>query len=95
MSEALANGLPVICGIGDGCEVDLVQNGENGFRIDSDVDDEVEAFIATHLIESLNDDQLLARMSQGALDMIKNKWNVNTYIDGIVTAIKYAHQQRA
>ncbi|MFZ1986294.1 MAG: glycosyltransferase, partial [Desulfatitalea sp.] len=34
VSEALANGIPVICGQGDGCEVDLVINGETGYRYD-------------------------------------------------------------
>ena len=94
VSEALANSLPIICGIGDGCEVDLVQNGVNGFRIASDVDEEVEAFISERLVEILSDDAKRQRMSEAAIDTIKNKWNVHTYIDGIVTAIKYAASKR-
>ena len=90
MSEALANGLPLICGVGDGCEVDFVQNGENGYRIASDVDAEVETFITDHLIEILSDDSKRERMSEAAVDTIKNKWNVHTYIEGIVAAIKCA-----
>ena len=90
VSEALANSLPIICGVGDGCEVDLVLNGENGYRIDSDDDDEVEAFIADRLVEILGDDDKRARMSQAAIDTIKNKWNVHSYIEGVVAAIKYA-----
>ena len=70
--------------------MDLVLNGENGYRIDSDDDDEVEAFIADRLVEILGDDDKRARMSQAAIDTIKNKWNVHSYIEGVVAAIKYA-----
>ncbi|MDG2469947.1 MAG: glycosyltransferase, partial [Pirellulaceae bacterium] len=38
VSEALAHGIPVICSRGDGCEVDLVRNGQTGYRIESDDD---------------------------------------------------------
>ena len=88
VSEALANGLPIICGVGDGCEVDLVQNGDNGYRIDSDVDSEVEAFISECLIEILGDDEKRKKMSDASLNTIKHRWNVHTYIDEIVAAVK-------
>ncbi|MFI5157917.1 MAG: glycosyltransferase family 4 protein [Sphingobacteriales bacterium] len=50
--EALANGLPVICGNSDG-SVDAVRNGELGSAINVDSADELEAAITQHLVTPL------------------------------------------
>ncbi len=90
ISEAMTHGLPIICSRGDGCEVDLVRNGDTGFRIDSDDDDTITQFIEDKLAELLNDDQARQKMSDSARSVIKDEHNVNTYIANIVDAIVYA-----
>jgi phosphatidyl-myo-inositol dimannoside synthase len=50
--EALANGLPVICGNSDG-SVDAVRHGELGSAINVDNADELEAAIIQHLVTPL------------------------------------------
>jgi phosphatidylinositol alpha-1,6-mannosyltransferase len=50
--EALACGLPVVCGNADG-STDAIRNGELGTAINPDSDDELEVCIAEHLTEPL------------------------------------------
>lgn len=85
ISEALAYGLPVIASVGDGCEVDLITNGENGYRNPDLTEDD----IADYLNQMFSNPNLLAKMKQNALDVIKNKHNVHTYINSINQAIHY------
>ena len=91
VSEALAHGLPVICSRGDGCEVDLVENGSTGYRIDSDSDAEVQRFIAEKLMLLLTDDDLRLELSNRAVAAIRERYNVKTYLNGICKAIECAN----
>ncbi|MCK5924228.1 MAG: glycosyltransferase family 4 protein, partial [Methylococcales bacterium] len=93
ISEAMAHGLPVLCTFADGCEVDLVVDKETGFRIMSDVDEEVDLFLYEKLVYILKDDNRLQEMSYNARNRILNQHNVNTYIEGIVDSIKYAFKK--
>jgi glycosyltransferase involved in cell wall biosynthesis len=98
VSEALANGIPVICGQGDGCEVDLVINGETGYRYDyqikSDEDDKYPKWLAERMSELIENDSKLQKMKKNARSLIKNKHNVNKYLEGIEIAINYAVSSR-
>lgn len=83
ISEAMAYGLPVICSIGDGCEVDLVDE-TNGFR-----DPELNVNSLWQYLERLYADrELLALMKKSSLNKIENVYNVNTYIAAIENCIK-------
>jgi glycosyltransferase involved in cell wall biosynthesis len=93
ISEAMAHGLPVLCTFADGCEVDLVVDRKTGFRIMSDVDEEVDLFLYEKLVYILKDNNRLREMSYNARNRILNQHNVNTYIDGIVDSIKYAFKK--
>jgi glycosyltransferase involved in cell wall biosynthesis len=90
VSEALANGLPVICTIGDGCEVDLVTPGVNGFRIESDDDSVVMPFLLDSLTMILSDRDRCDAMKLAATQSIETRYNIGTYVAGIVRAIEYS-----
>ena len=93
VSEALANGLPVICGQGDGCEVDLVLNDVNGYRYSIDISsadcDSYISWLADKMLDLLINDDKLDQFSINAVEIIKNKYNVNTYVSGILKALSY------
>ena len=90
VSEALAHGLPVLCGLGDGCEVDLVRNGESGFRISSNDDEVVVSALIEKLKKLLGQPATLAAMKENARNVILKEHNVDTYTANVVDAIGYA-----
>ena len=90
VSEALAHGLPVLCGLGDGCEVDLVRNGESGFRISSNEDEVVVSALVEKLKTLLGQPATLAIMKENARNVILKEHNVDTYTANVVDAIGYA-----
>ena len=94
ISEAMAHGMPVLCTYADGCEVNLVVDGETGYRLFSDEDQEVEDFLKEKLKLLLSDTQQRQSLSDRALDRIKTKHNVNTYIEKIVDAIHHANRTK-
>lgn len=94
ISEAMAHGLPVICGVGDGCEVDLVRDGVSGFRTDANGDEEVIAFLKDRLTQILASPERLEQMGAAARAVIDDQYNVNTYIAHVADAIRYAHHGR-
>lgn len=91
ISESLAHGVPVICGRGDGCEVDLVINGVTGYRTSSQEDVEVEEFLESKLRLVLGDLEFNAELRRNAFAMIREKHNVDSYIENVVDAIRFAH----
>ena len=93
ISEAMAHGMPVVCTVADGCEIDLVVEGETGFRLFSDDDAEVESFLAEKLLTVLGNDDQLASMSEKARERIVNTHNVNTYLESIVESVKHAERK--
>lgn len=93
ISEAMAHGMPVVCTIADGCEVNYVINNKTGFRLFSDEDEEVDEFLKDKLTTLLCDHEKLAEMSNAASERIINHHNVNTYLDEIVNSIRFAFQK--
>ena len=81
----MAYGLPVIASEGDGCELDLIENGENGYCNP----DLTEGNIAEYLTDLYCNPELLATMKKHSQEIIKNKHNVHTYINSINQAIHY------
>ncbi len=89
ISEAMAHGLPVLCSVADGCEEDLVRNGENGYILP---DDTVEQL--TENIDNMVSSPKLEEMGAASLKIIQEHFNVNTYLQGILEAIRYAYTQK-
>jgi len=90
ISEAMAYGLPVIASVGDGCEVDLIKNGKNGFRNPELREDD----IVDYLNQMYDNPVLLESMKNKSLDIIKNEHNVHTYINAISRAIHYVYNSK-
>lgn len=85
VSDALVHGLPVICGVGDGSEADLVESGRNGYW---DADLGVEKLYA-YLRELADKPQLLQEMKVNASRTIE-KFNTGSYVEGIRRAVEIA-----
>lgn len=85
INDAMCFGLPVICSICDGTEKMLVRDGFNGkYFAPGDEDDLVEK------ISLLFDDpQLLTRMGENSTSIIKSEININTVIQGYLSAFRY------
>lgn len=87
VSDALCHGVPVICGIGDGCEADLV-NSMNGI-----IDDQLDkGKIKKYLIELLECPDRLSMMKLAAEETTK-KLNIANYIKQIMNSINYVVQK--
>ena len=81
ISEAMAYGLPVICSVGDGCEVDLIQ--DNGI-----IDRQISADrLFEHIMVLLEDPSRLKKMGDLSKKIIQTKYNIHTYINSIKDAI--------
>ena len=83
ISDALCHGVPVLCGIGDGCEGDLV-NGKNGMVLE---DTEVDTLVK-ELRRLVDSPLLVSEMKKHAARTI-DTYNINRYIDSISSAIKF------
>ena len=90
INDAMCFGLPVICSICDGTEKMLVRDGFNGkFFAPHDEDDLVEK------ITTLFDNpQLLAKMGENSTSIIQNEININTVIQGYLSAFRYVCDHR-
>jgi glycosyltransferase involved in cell wall biosynthesis len=87
VSEAMVYGLPVIVSIGDGCEVDLVDES-NGFR-NPDLN-EVDIFNYLEYLY-LNPDKL-QEMKQNSINKIRTTYNIEAYVERILDSFKYVSQ---
>ena len=90
ISEAMAYGLPVIASVGDGCEVDLIKNGENGFRNPELGEDD----IVDYLNQMYDNPELLEKMKKKSLEIIESEHNDHTYINAINRAIHYVYNSK-
>ena len=86
VSEAMVHELPVICGIGDGVENDLVQDGVNGFVVDTD-DCQV---LAEKIDFVISDKERLQRMGEASRGIIDDAANIQSYMREMLSAISYS-----
>jgi glycosyltransferase involved in cell wall biosynthesis len=86
ISEAMTHGLPVLATLADGCEVDLVQQGRNGFLLPPAEPDQLEA----RLESLLTDPEQLRRMGEESRSIIQHEHNIGTYMENLVAALRYA-----
>lgn len=86
ISEAMAHSLPIIATEADGCEVDLVEDGKNGYILPVGDLDKLE----TALDGMLADPDGLRAMGEHSRWIIDHKHNINTYMANVVAALRYA-----
>jgi glycosyltransferase involved in cell wall biosynthesis len=90
ISEAMAHGLPVICTVADGCEEDLIVPGQNG----EIVPEGDEAALIGAITALLDDRTRLATYGAVSSQLIQTRYNVHTYLEGIVNALLCAYSLR-
>lgn len=85
VSDSLSHGVPVICGVGDGCEKDLI-NTNNGFILNPFTEktlfDKL-LFLSKNPVER-------RRLRSGAAEFIEGEYNISSYVERIREAIFYA-----
>ena len=83
ISEAMAHGLPIICSIGDGVEVDLIDPGQNGYIVPPD---DVDALLDT-ITQVLASPDRLRQMGEHSLRIIRERANIGHYHNELLSAI--------
>lgn len=87
ISEAMVHSLPVVCSEADGCELDLVEPGENG--------DLFQVGDARSLERSLEgllvDRDRLRKMGERSRWIIDHRFNINSYMTNVIDALRFAH----
>jgi glycosyltransferase involved in cell wall biosynthesis len=86
ISQAMCHALPIITAEADGCEVDLVEEGRNGIHIRAGQQDQLADAIRRLLV----DDELRAQMAKHSEWIIRNRFNIHTYMANLVAALEYA-----
>lgn len=89
ISEAMSHSLPVVVTKADGCELDLVEVGRNGYIVG--VGDF--AGLTRALQGMLSNRELLASMAAHSRWIIDNRYNINTYMTNVVAALDYAYHK--
>ena len=90
ISEGMTHGLPVICSVGDGVELDLIDTGRNGYRVPpGDVDE-----LAEKMAFALQSAERLQEMGRHSRNIITQFANINRYMSELLSAIYFAHSHR-
>jgi len=85
INQAMAFGKPVVCSTADGTETRLVKDGYNGFYFkDDDVQD-----LAQKIKILLSDKELMKKMGQNSLKIIKDDVNVHRVIREYIAAFNF------
>ena len=83
ISEGMAHGLPVICSTGDGVEVDLIDEGQNGFYVlPGDIDQLVD-----RMRRVLSSPERCREMGQHSLAIIRERATIDRYLNEMLSAI--------
>jgi glycosyltransferase involved in cell wall biosynthesis len=90
ISEGMTHGLPVICSVGDGVEVDLIDEGVNGYRVGAQ---DVPGLVEKMRLILASDDKLKA-MGAASRRIIDERANISNYMKEMLSAILFAHRHR-
>jgi glycosyltransferase involved in cell wall biosynthesis len=82
--EAMVHGLPVISASADGTEVDLIQEGENGYILKTDSVEELSELLS----KFLNDKELAPKFGKKSRDIVENKINIEKTVGTFIYAIE-------
>lgn len=83
ISDSLIHGVPVLCGIGDGCEKDLVTN--NGVILKNITLDS----LCTEIVSIFSSPERLENLRKNAQKFERSNFNINNYVSVIHQAITY------
>jgi glycosyltransferase involved in cell wall biosynthesis len=83
LNQAMAFGKPVISGIADGTEMDLIVDGANGYLLQSQTSEE----LADRLLQILQDEKLRIRMGTESSRLIRSKATIEMMCENVLKAI--------
>ena len=83
INEAMAHGLPILSSYADGSADDLVVDGENGFRLRENTQEELQG----HITRILDNPGLAAKMGAKSLEWSTGKFSFERFIDRIETVL--------
>lgn len=89
ISDALCCGVPVFCHVGDGSEVDLVDDGSGVILPEMTPETLCDALVAL-----ARDPIRQAELRRGALSKIEQNHNISTYVASMLDAIHYCINKR-
>lgn len=84
VSDMLCHGIPIICGVGDGCEADLI-NSKNGI-----LDDCLDGESLLKYLVKLNDDPELLNSMKASAKETSRVYNIDNYVSQIRKALNYS-----
>lgn len=87
ISEAMAHGLPVLVTEADGCEVDLVDEGKNGYVLPLGDQRALEDCL-TLMLEQPERVEAMGIHSRWIID---HRYNIHSYMENVVGALEYAY----
>jgi len=82
--EAMVHGLPVISASADGTEVDLIQEGQNGYILKTDSVDELSDLLSRFLTEK----GMAATFGNMSREIVENKINIEKTVGTFIHAIE-------
>lgn len=91
LQQAMFCKKPVVCSVADGTELDLVEDGENGYFLEWDAPLETWEDKCSSI---LSDPELHARMGKKSRDIIEHEFNSDIMLDNIIRAIQYSTAER-
>lgn len=86
INHAFVHGLPVICGMADGCEMDLVENGKTGIRL-AEISS---SSLSNAMIKFFKNSKVTREMGQSAFKLITNKITMDNFAMTIEQAVSVA-----
>ncbi|MCA9242780.1 MAG: glycosyltransferase family 4 protein [Phycisphaerales bacterium] len=87
--QAMAHGLPIICGSADGTEEDYVRDGVTGHILTSATDDELVDEIAATLRGWATDPSRAAEMGAAARRVIEDEFNIHTFVASLRRCVEH------
>ncbi len=84
IQQAMSYGLPVVTGVGDGTQSDLVRR-ENGWQLQSDTVEELSDVLAT----ALKDPRKLREMGEASFRIVKNEVNLEAMVETFAKAVNF------
>lgn len=87
VSDSLAHGVPVICGVGDGSEADLI-DGSNG-RI---LDPMTEETLVAELKGLKENRKIQEKWRENSIKRIKEEFNIEAYVSEMMKCIEYVYK---
>lgn len=90
INEAMCFGLPVVCARADGTELQLIEDGVNGYIVKKSTPD----VFAQAILKIIRNEEVRISMGKRSLHIIRHKVNIGAMLNGFRQAIAYVSDTR-